>query len=260
MNKIRKFRFMVPAIVAGSVIFLNLLAGNLLAADTALNIPASLKPERQYRNAKTYDWDHRHQAVLLRNVTVKPDVVFIGDSITHFWGGKPSDFPGRGEDSWKAMVGLHVASNLGFGFDYIDNAYYRVENGELDGIAPKVIVILLGTNNLGYRKDTPEACADNMRAFLELVRRKSPKAKILLLGILPRGDAKLNEAIFATNRLYSQMADGKQIVYADVGGVFLPKGATAVPRDLMRDGVHPTAKGYQLLGNGIKAQFDKMGL
>ena len=75
---------------------------------------------------------------------------------------------------------------MGFGFDYVDNAYYRVQNGELDGISPRVIIVLLGTNNLGHRKDTPQACADNIRAFVRLVRRKCPSSKILLLGVLPR--------------------------------------------------------------------------
>jgi lysophospholipase L1-like esterase len=241
------------------VVILQLLAAGFLTADPALSLPASLKPESQYRNAKFYDWDRRHQAVLKRNSSVKPEVVFIGDSITHFWGGEPSDFPAQGEDSWKAMIGSHVASNLGFGFDYIDNAYYRVQNGELDGITPKVIVILLGTNNVGYRNDTPAACADNMRAFLALVRQKSPKSKIILLGILPRGDVKLNQAIFAAKRLYSEMADGKEIFYADVGKAFLPMDATKVPVDLMPDGVHPNARSYWILEEGVKAQFVKMG-
>jgi lysophospholipase L1-like esterase len=230
-----------------------------VAADAGLPLPASLKLENQHRDARVYDWDHRHQAILERNQNVKPDVVFIGDSITHFWGGEPADFRGRGEDSWKMMVGSHVASNLGFGFDYIDNAYYRIQNGELDGIAPRVIVILLGTNNLGHRKDSAEICADNMRAFLDLLRQKSPRSKILLLGILPRGDTSLNKVIFATNRLYSKMADGKQIYFDDLSGAFLSAGAAAVSKDLMPDGVHPNAKGYELLGNGIKMQFDKIG-
>ncbi|HXI69181.1 MAG TPA: GDSL-type esterase/lipase family protein [Verrucomicrobiae bacterium] len=236
------------------------LAANVLATDAAFPLPSSLKPESQHRDARVYDWDHRHQEILDRNRSVKPDVVFIGDSITHFWGGAPSDFHGRGEDSWKRMVGSHVASNLGFGFDYIDNAYYRVLNGELDGIAPKVIVVLLGTNNLGHRKDSPESCADNMRAFLDLLRRKSPRSNILLLGILPRGDASLNQRIAATNRFYSKMADGKQIHFDDVSEAFLPAGATAVSKDLMPDGVHPSAKGYELLGENIKTQLDRLGI
>jgi len=251
-------RFNAPRSSLGHGILIStLLAANVLAADATL--PASLKPESQHRDAHVYDWDHRHQAVLERNRNIKPDVVFIGDSITHFWGGEPSDFHGRGEDSWKRMVGSHVASNFGFGFDYIDNAYYRVLNGELDGIAPKVIVILLGTNNLGHRKDSPESCADNMRAFLDLLRQRSPRSKILLLGILPRGDASLNKLISATNLLYSKMADGRQIYFDDASDAYLPPGATAVSKDLMPDGVHPSAKGYELLGDNIRSHLDKLG-
>ena len=99
-----------------------------------------------------------------------------------------------------------------------------------------------------------------MRAFLDLLRRKSRDSKILLLGILPRGDAGLNQVIFATNRLYSKMADGKQIYFDDVSEAYLPAGATAVSKDLMPDGVHPSAKGYELLGDNIKAQLDKLGI
>lgn len=83
------------------------------------------------------------------------------------------------------IIRPHAATNMGFGFDYVDNAYYRVQNGELDGISPRVIIVLLGTNNLGHRKDTPQACADNIRAFVRLVRRKCPSSKILLLGVSP---------------------------------------------------------------------------
>ena len=249
----------IAAFLAGIVILSGLFAVRVPAEEPGPTLPPSLKPGSQDRDSKVYDWEQRHQAVMLRNLRVKPELVFFGDSITHFWGGEPSNFRGRGEDSWKAMVGSHVASNLGFGFDYIDNAFYRVQIGELDGIDPKVIVVLLGTNNLGHRQDTPEVCADNMRAFLALLREKSPDSKILLLGILPRGDAKLNEAIFAANRLYSHLADGKQIVYADVGGIFLPQGATAVSAELMPDKVHPSANGYQLLGAAIKTQLGKLG-
>ena len=235
-------------------------ATNVLAGVAVPSIPACLQPQSQHRDARVYDWDHRHQEILDRNRKMKPDVVFIGDSITHFWGGEPSDFRGRSEGSWKKMVGSHVASNLGFGFDYIDNAYYRIQHGELDGIAPKIIVILLGTNNLGHRKDSPEVCAENMQAFLDLLRVKVPGSKILLLGILPRGDADLNKLILATNRLYSKIADGKEIFFVDVGTMYLPDGATLVPKDLMPDGVHPSAKGYEMLGDNLKLQLAKLGV
>lgn len=241
------------------ILTITTMAVNAPGKDAGLSLPPSLKPESQDRDARVYNWQQRHQAVLERNKHVKPDLVIVGDSIIHFWGGEPSEFRGRAEDSWKMMVGSHVATNLGFGWDYIDNAYYRVQNGELDGIAPKIIVILLGTNNIGGRKDSAEVCADNMRAFLDLVTQKLPRSKILLLGILPRGDAALNPVIFATNRLYSKMADGNHIYYVDLGELFLPAGSTAVSKTLMPDGVHPSAAGYELLGKGIREQLGKLG-
>ena len=71
-------------------------------------------------------------------------------------------------------------TNLGFGFDYVDNAYYRVANGELNGIAPRLIIVNIGTNNLGHRGDSAEACAANVAALLTLIRATHPDAQILL--------------------------------------------------------------------------------
>ena len=127
----------------------------------AAALPATLKPEPHQRDP--YDWNARHEAVKKRNRAVKPEYVMIGDSITHHWGGEPSgDSRKAGEASWEKLFGPHAVTNMGFGFDYVDNAYYRVQNGELAGISPRVIIILLGTNNLGHRKDAPQACADNI--------------------------------------------------------------------------------------------------
>jgi lysophospholipase L1-like esterase len=99
-----------------------------------------------------------------------------------------------------------------------------------------------------------------MQAFLYLLRLKAPGSKILLLGILPRGDAELNKLIMATNHLYSKMAGEKQIFFVDVGAMYLPDGATLVPKDLMTDGVHPSAKGYEMLGDNLKTQLAKLGV
>ena len=166
-------------------IFTLLLGASCLAFSSlsapAVALPATLKPEPHQRDP--YDWNARHEAVKRRNREVKPEYVMIGDSITHHWGGEPSGDSGkRGEDSWKKLFGPHRATNMGFGFDYVDNAYYRVQNGELDGISPRVVIVLLGTNNLGHRRDTPQACADNMAAFIRLVRRKCPFFQSFVAG------------------------------------------------------------------------------
>ena len=150
-------------------------------------LPPTLKPQVNPR--AVYDWKKRHEAVMERNRTVKPEYVVFGDSITHRWGGEPSGDNralGTGKTAWDSLFSSHAVTNMGFGSDYVDNAYYRLQLGELDGISPRVIIVLLGTNNLGGRKDAPRACADNLKAFVSLARRKCPSSKILLLGILPR--------------------------------------------------------------------------
>lgn len=220
-------------------------------------LPATLKPEPHQRDP--YDWNARHEAVKKRNRAVKPEYVMIGDSITHHWGGEPSgDGKNTGSGSWEKLFGPHAATNMGFGFDYVDNAYYRVQNGELDGISPRVIIVLLGTNNLGHRKDTPQACADNIRAFVRLVRRKCPSSKILLLGILPREEKKLAPLIRETNKMISGLADGNSVFFANPGEEFLGEDGVSPKPGLLEDGLHPSARGYDILGKSLSVLLKKM--
>ena len=229
-------------------------AAGMLGAES---LPESLKSEPHQRDS--CGWAARHAAVLERHKTLKPDYVFFGDSITHWWGGEPgSVMPIVGPDSWAALFGQHPVTNCGFGFDYIDNAYYRVENGELDGIAPRVILVNLGTNNIGHRGDTAKICGDNMAAFIKLLRKKSPQAKILLIGIYPRREAKFAETIEAANRLYAALADGKQVFFVNPGTLLLaPKSKLADPK-MMRDGVHLNAAGYRRIAAELSRMLRKI--
>ena len=220
-------------------------------------LPATLKPEPHQRDP--YDWNARHEAVKKRNRAVKPEYVMIGDSITHHWGGEPSgDGKNTGSGSWEKLFGPHAATNMGFGFDYVDNAYYRVQNGELDGISPRVIIVLLGTNNLGHRKDTPQACADNIRAFVRLVRRKGPSSKILLLGVLPRKEKNLAEPVKQTNRLLAELHNGKNIFFADPGKALLSADGASPQNEFMKDVVHPNARGYEVLEKELAVLLKKL--
>ena len=127
-----------------------------------------------------------------RNRTVKPEYVVFGDSITHRWGGEPSGDNralGTGKAAWDSLFSSHAVTNMGFGSDYVDNAYYRLRLGELDGISPGHHRPL-GTNNLGGRKDAPRACADNLKAFVSLARRKCPSSKNPVAGHSPQGGKK----------------------------------------------------------------------
>ncbi len=212
-------------------------------------LPPTLRPEPQQRDS--YDWKARHAAVLARNREVRPDVVFIGDSITHFWGGEPAG-PAHGGKAWADLFAGLTVTNLGFGFDYADNAYYRVLHGELDGIAPRVILVNVGTNNLGHRRDTAEACAANVAALVRLIRGRQPRAKVLLLGVYPRRESALAAPIREANRRLEGLADGRWVFYADPGQTLLGTDGLADPK-VMRDTVHPNAEGYRRLSGAIRA-------
>lgn len=205
-------------------------------------------------------WLQRHEKILARNKKVKPEVVFLGDSITHFWSGEPASHRPTDEASWKIATGGRTATNLGFGFDYVENALWRIEHGELDDIAPKVIVVLLGTNNLGHKGDSPEAVARGMKKLLEVVRMKQPAAKILLLGVYPRSGDKVTAEIVALNALYAAMA-GDGITYLDAGAALAKPGAAAKPYprlEYFRDGLHPNAAGYAELAKRLAPVIEEL--
>lgn len=231
-----------------------LLPAALVCCTTANVLPSSLKPEPHQRDP--YNWQARHESIVERHKTVKPEYVVIGDSITHRWGGDPVDTDrkmGRpGAAYWDDLFQSHTATNMGFGFDYVDNAYYRVQHGELDGTSPRVIVLLIGTNNLGHRKDTAEQCAANVKAFVQLLRTKCPSSKILILGILPRKEEQLAPVISKTNALVSKLQNRKNIFFRDISPAFTAPGSNLASPALFSDTVHPNAAGYAKLTEQLK--------
>lgn len=231
-----------------------LLPAALVCCTTANALPSSLKPEPHQRDP--YNWQARHESIVQRHKTVKPEYVVIGDSITHRWGGDPTDADrkmGRpGAAYWDDLFQGHTSTNMGFGFDYVDNAYYRVQKGELDGTSPRVIVLLIGTNNLGHRKDTAEQCAANVEAFVQLLRTKCPSSKILILGILPRKEEQLAPFISKTNALVSKLQNNKNIFFRDLTPAFTAPGSNLASPALFSDTVHPNAAGYAKLTEQLK--------
>lgn len=239
---------------AGSPIQGQKLQGETLSSK--VEIPTTLKPEGHARDP--YDWNQRHEAVIAQNKQSPPEYVIIGDSITHAWGGLPDtkDRSLRGADSWKKLFGKHAVTNMGFGFDYIDNAYFRMNTGErmhtgeLEGIAPRVVVLLIGTNNLQHRQDSPETCARNMNALVSLIKEKCPKSKILVLGLLPRRNPAMKEALLETNKRYAALADKKVVYYGDIGTALADQDGIG-KADCLSDDVHPNERGYELMAKEL---------
>ena len=167
------------------------------------------------------------------------DLVFFGDSITHNW-------ERAGKESLEELRKTYSVLDIGYGGDKTENLLWRGEyGGELDGYKAKCVMLLIGTNNTWHRNDKPEAIAAGVRAVLDMIARKQPGAKTLLLPIFPFGsgekDAKRmnNEK---ANAIIKGFADGEKVVWVDFNAKFLDEKGDNVA--LMPDHCHPNEKGY----------------
>jgi lysophospholipase L1-like esterase len=226
-----------------------------LAAMTSVNT-AVIPVERLEQDS--YDWYARHQSVLQLQKNAHPNVVLIGDSITHFWGGEPLSRQSNGPDAWRRAFGDLSALNLGFGWDRTQNVLWRLRQGEFEGLAPRWVILEIGTNNLTAtehaRANTPEEVAAGIDAICAQIHERSPSTRIVLMAILPRGarpDDPLREPIRRTNRLLAaRYGHDANVTYLDIGATFLAKDGS-LPAALMPDGTHPSDAGYQLWADAL---------
>mgnify|MGYP001555078065 FL=1 len=203
-------------------------------------------PVSQRRDAVIYDWETRHNEVLALNHDHAPDLVFIGNSITHYWGGLPASSRAGGTDSWKKYFEPRNAENMGYGWDRIENVLWRVYHGELDDINPKQIVMMIGTNNLQLNSD--QEIIEGLKFLIKVIQKKQPAAQILLLGLLPRRD--MEKRVSVLNAQIRVLKFNAKIRYADAGHLFL-KTDKKIDESLFSDGLHPNAAGYELFGKFI---------
>lgn len=197
-----------------------------------------------------YNWHQRHKAILKLIKTRKQvDLIFMGDSVTHMFGGEPKSSIAIGQETWDKFYGERNTINMGFGWDRTQNVLWRIEHGELDGVSPKVLVLLIGTNNLtatkNARANSPEEIADAISLICEKVHEKLPTTKILLLSVLPRKNEKNVEDIRKINRLLSKAPAKDYVTYLDMTAQFADKDGQ-FRDDLRRDDVHPNKNGYKV--------------
>jgi lysophospholipase L1-like esterase len=184
------------------------------------------------------------------------DLLFLGDSITEGW------FWGNNRDIWNAHFGKYNPANFGIGGDRTEHVLWRIENGELDGkMHPKVIVLMIGTNNIGW----PAADIEKgVRKIIDVIHQKQPDAKLLLLAIFPRGaDPKdpqvveMREKIKTVNAGLATLDDGSKTRFLDIGDKFLSPDGT-ISKDIMPDALHPNHNGYQIWANAMQPLLDEM--
>ena len=205
-------------------------------------------PEMKLSVPDPYDWQERHRQIIAANRERNPRVILVGDSIIHYWGGVPAHEIQRGADSWDALFEPLRAVNMGFGMDRVENMLWRVQNGELDGIAPDVVLLEGGTNN--YATATDDEIARGMENLAEEVASRLPKARILLLGMTP--SARRDDRARAVTERYAALdgAIGGRLRFLDAGAAMRgPDGA--IDNALFCDGTHPNAEGNRRLATAI---------
>lgn len=179
--------------------------------------------------------------------------------MTHFWGGEPkSDVVHGTGEAWQDTFGPYAVLNLGFGWDRTQNVLWRLDHGEMDGVDPKAVVVLIGTNNTSEtanaRANSPEEIAEGFLAICNHVKHKAPRALLIVMAILPREqqpDHPRRVQIAAINRRYAAIAREHRFTFVDISPQLLQADGT-LSQQIAFDYCHLTEKGYRILAEALR--------
>jgi lysophospholipase L1-like esterase len=237
----------------------------LLALVSCLPLSAGEDPAQPFPRSKEYNWmsvkawNDRHAKHLEMIKSGGGDLLFVGDSITEGWGG-------AGKDVWTKEYAPGKALNIGIGGDTTQNVLWRLANGEVAGLKPKVVVLMIGTNNFGLNGDQPADVVRGITAVVASLREKLPGAHVLLLSIFPRDAnpqagirAKITEvnAAIAAFAAAAKGDDGKAVHYLDISKVFTePDGS--LKKEVMPDFLHLSGEGYKRWADAIRQPLSEL--
>ncbi|HSI09431.1 MAG TPA: platelet-activating factor acetylhydrolase IB subunit [Rariglobus sp.] len=223
--------------------FLGLAGASVLFAQDEPNL--AIKPEPRP------DQNYWHQTFSAQAKKGGIDVLFLGDSITQCW-------TYEGKELWARRYAPLKAANFGIGSDRTEHVLWRVQNGTLDGSSPKVVVLLIGTNNI--KRDTAPQIAGGVAAILGEIRTRLPKTKILLLGLFPRAETPddwRRLKVAEVNTHLAKLEDGKTVFFLDLGPKFLRPDGT-LGKDVMHDFLHLTTTGYKIWSDGMEEKLGEL--
>jgi lysophospholipase L1-like esterase len=177
------------------------------------------------------------------------DIVFEGDSIMNRW-------ETTGKEIWKQRY-AGIAADFGIEGDHVENVLWRLGKGQVDGIDPKVIVLMIGTNNSGH--NSANQIAEGIKKLVAEYEERCPHAHIILMGIFPRGEKPTDggrRKVAAVNSQIKALDDGQRVTFVDISAQMIEPDGT-ISRDMMPDFVHPTARGYQIWSDAIQPIINK---
>ncbi len=196
-------------------------------------------------------WMNHFQGSVDRTKRGNVNLIFDGDSITDFW-------MGAGKEVWAKNYGRLNAVDYGISGDHTEHMLWRLDHGQVANLHPRLIAVLIGTNNTGDCTDMQ--IAEGITAVVRDYQKLCPSAVILLQAVFPRAEKPTDptrEKIKRVNQIISRLGDGNKVVYVDFGDKFLlPNGN--INRDLMPDTLHPNAKGYEVWADAIRPEIEKV--
>jgi beta-glucosidase len=203
-------------------------------------------------------WKPRHEQKLqekqqLLAAGTPPQVVFIGDSITQGW-------EKDGAEVWQRHFAPLHGLALGFGGDRTENVLWRLQHGEIEGLAPRAVVLMIGTNNTGHRGENPATTAAGIKRLIDEIRQRLPKTRILLLAVFPRGEKpddglrRINEDV---NKIIAGYADGQSVHFLNINASLLNADGT-LSKDVMPDLLHPNARGYEIWQRAMAPKLQQL--
>ena len=216
------------------------------AADAPILVPAP---------KDSNEWKTKHEAYVAAARQGGIDLLFVGDSITEFWGAE-------GKNVWDQHYAPLKAAHFGIAADKVENVLWRLQNGELDiALKPKLLVLLAGINNSwGCKREDFENrgafIANGIGETVTFIRKKLPDTKILVLAMFPLGDG-MAPAVRIANQRIAALADNATVFVLDLGATLSDANGNLAP-ELTTDGTHLTAKGYQIWADGMAAMLQKI--
>lgn len=214
----------------------------------------AILPETQTAQWAVNWWLPRHLEKIAQRKSMKQvDLLMVGDSITHGW-------EDAGKPTWDKFYADKNALNIGFSGDRTEHVIWRIQNGAVDDINPKLAVIMIGTNNTGHRQQEPAQTAEGIQRIITELQMRMPKTKILLLAVFPRGATEKNQLRMINhdvNELIKDFADEKSVWFLDINDQFLDDD-NKLPKTIMPDLLHPNAEGYKIWAEAMEPMIKKL--
>lgn len=194
-------------------------------------------------------WYQEKHLNILSDVQSRGDaikLVFVGDSIVSSWQDK-------GREAWETFFAPYEALNLGFDGDCTEDVMWRIENHQIDGLNPTLVILKIGTNNTGHRRDPAEKTALEITHLVDVIHQRLPKAHILLHALLPRGrknHSPLRQINHQINHLIEPLSQRTYVSWFDAGDLFLDAQGV-IPQNVMEDALHPNTEQYMLWAKAL---------